>query len=92
MKTCDHCGDRVQWLRIRGGRRLPFNAELVEVEQLPEGVEGWLAGRVTVRGQEYTAVMPMSQCGSAKVAAARRVLIQHACPQYLATTGARSTP
>lgn len=92
MVKCKFCDQRIQWLRIRGGRRLPFNAELVEVGQLPEGVEGWVAGRVTVRGQEYAAVMPLSQCGTSKAAAARRVLIQHACPQYLATTGARSTP
>ncbi len=92
MIRCKFCNERLQWLKIRGGRRLPFDAELVERDELPEGTVGWLAGRVTVRGEEYVAVMPTDQCSPGKVAAANRFLVQHACPQYLEQTGAPATP
>jgi hypothetical protein len=83
VKRCAYCGGYVQWLRLAGGDRLPFNYDLTPVEELEPG-QGWLISRIVKGGYPRAVAVRLEHCGAAKQAAARRALTVHACPEYLA--------
>jgi hypothetical protein len=83
VRRCEFCSAvYVQWLQCRDGRRRLFNADPVEVGQLPDDAVGWVPGRVKVRGRERVALAPISQVSSGKADAARRVMVVHDCPEF----------
>lgn len=77
VRRCPNCNRHIEWLTTRSSR-LPFDHELVPVEELGER-QGWLVARVTVRGTERAIAVPMEHCGTAKREAARRALVVHTC-------------
>jgi hypothetical protein len=79
VRRC-RCGRYIEWLSTSRGR-LPFDHELVPVDQLDDR-QGWLVSRVVVRGVPRALVVPMEHCNPEKRAAARRVLVVHHCTQH----------
>lgn len=76
---CRGCGQHVEWLYTRTGRRAPFNHQLVPPTDLGEGETGWLISRVTIRGQQRAVAQPMQHCNAGKRDAVRWVLVRHDC-------------
>lgn len=86
VRRCEFCTTTpavyVQWLSCRDGRRRLFEADPVDVDQVPAGQRGWVPGRITVRGRDRVAMAPIDQVSAGKAAAARRVVVEHHCPRF----------
>lgn len=76
---CRYCDVHIEWLYLFTGRRIPFNATPVPVEQLPTDTCGWVPARRN--GRTHRPLMtPMDHLGRHLRAGVRHVMTVHQCP------------
>ncbi len=90
IKRCDFCEVAlVEWMVTWKGGRLPFEFDLVDPANLPDGIEGWIPGRWKVSRRNLIAMAPAEQYPVTIRAAAQRVAVVHQCRQFLAHRAAQ---
>jgi hypothetical protein len=84
VKRCPGCNTPVEWLKTSYGRRLPFNHELVDKEQLGDTV-GWVTEIRTRKGRRFVVLVPLAGVSSGKRDGVKRAAILHQCGHWDAT-------
>lgn len=94
MRTCTYCNRKVEWLYTKfDDDRIPFDANPVDLDELPDDETGWIPGRwnvTTTTGRPCVRVVmaPLRHYGQRKQNTVEKVLTVHRCVRYLAAVRA----
>lgn len=75
------CGQYIEWVKILGGRRLPFLHDLVAVAEAPPDAWGMISVG-TGKGQHTPVAAPLERIRGQVRQNLRWVLIRHECPLW----------
>lgn len=86
-KSCQYCGEPVNWMYTRFGNKMPFNADLTPRSQ-DVGKAGWVPGLWLVKGSTSSikrlVMAPALHYGREKLLRITHVALVHECPARLA--------
>lgn len=74
VTRCRTCRTPIEWLRLRNGKRLPFESPPAPVDLVAEA-DAW----TIVRAAGAMFVVPLTEAGSGTRAGVRHVLVRHDC-------------
>ena len=87
MKRCEFCDAPIQYLKLATLQKIPFDFNPIPLDDLPDGVAGWIPERRKVRGGRSIMVM-VTQDRALVRRPLHRVVTVHRCPQYEALKAA----